>query len=164
MSSTSEPTPAALARQLPLICVAGWLVPGLSHAMIGKRGKGLFLFALLLGTFLWGQHLGSWRIVDDRYQPMMVGGREYPSLSFFAQAGMALPFAVCWSIARQLPTADHPPTFESLGILYASIAALLNLLCVADAYERVVKANLPAASKKDEPAKGGEPKHKQDKA
>lgn len=143
--------PRALQDRLPQILFAGWMVPGAAHLMIGEQKKGRFLLILLLGTFIVGAGMAYGRCVDYERHP----------LTFAAQAGMGLPFMVSWGLTRYLPTLETPAPLEQLGLLYTAIASLLNLLVVLNAYERVVKLNLPP--KKDKDAKESKDKGKKGK-
>jgi len=127
--------PKRLARRLPAILLAGWVMPGLSHALIGQRRKGLYIGLLLVGTFVAGLALGDFRCVSWERHP----------LTFVGQTGMGGLFLVGWGLAAHLPTPPTPARLESLGLLYSAVAALLNWLVVIDVYERVARMNLPPA-------------------
>lgn len=130
-----------LADRLPLILLAGWLVPGAGHFLIGHRRRGVFLFVVLLSTFSAGFALGGYRNVSLDRQP----------ISFAAQACMGSSCAVGWYLSSTVPPPRTPPPYLALGTLYAAVASLLNMLCVLDVYERVVRMNLP---EKEPAAKG----------
>jgi len=125
--------PKDLADRLPAILLAGWFIPGASHFLIGHRRRGIFLFVVLLSTFFAGFAMGGYRNVSLERQP----------ISFAAQACMGSTCLGGWWYGQQQPTPAMPPRHMSLGTLYAAVAALLNLLCVFDAFERVVRLNLP---------------------
>jgi hypothetical protein len=114
------------------ILLLGWLIPGAAHVLIGHRAKGIYLGILLLSTFMVGLALGDFRCVNAERHP----------LSFAGQAGMGLPWLAGWGLANLLAVPYAPPATESLGLLYSSVAALLNLLVVLNAYERVIKSGL----------------------
>ena len=99
---------------------------------------------VLLSTFMAGQALGDFRLVDMERSP----------INFVGQAGMGLPWIAGLWLTRSLPVADTTPERETLGLLYSSVAALLNLLCVLDVYERVVRMNLPVKEPADGKGKG----------
>jgi hypothetical protein len=49
------------------IAVAGWAVPGLGHALIGERVRGIVLCAVILATYWTGTAIGGAMTVDARY-------------------------------------------------------------------------------------------------
>ncbi len=109
------------------------MIPGAGHLLIGQRGRGIFLFVALIPTFVVGLAIGGFRNVSLERQP----------ISFAAQVGIGSTCAIGWVLSRRLPAPPVPPKHLSLGTLYTAVAALLNLLCVLDVYERVIRMNLP---------------------
>ena len=49
------------------VAVAGWAVPGLGHALIGERVRGIVLCVVILATYWIGTAVGGAMTVDARY-------------------------------------------------------------------------------------------------
>ncbi|MBI5368410.1 MAG: hypothetical protein HZA54_15345 [Planctomycetes bacterium] len=107
--------------------VVGWLIPGGGHILLGRTGKGLFFFGLLFLTSVAGLVLADFRAVKFVWDNMFYW------VGFFG-SGMSL-------LLVELATAPDPkewvpPRFYEVGLLYMTVAGLLNL---------VVMLSLPAA-------------------
>ncbi|RME76334.1 MAG: hypothetical protein D6785_13875 [Planctomycetota bacterium] len=124
-----------------LAFLLGYLVPGMGHIYIGKKGKGLFFLVLLLGTFLFGFYLCD----GSEVAPWQKNGygkieRRY---SFLAQAGIGLAAWIPaglqgFTIPVQEKEGGIIEPRWSLGLLYMMISGILNLLVAQDAYEKAV--------------------------
>ena len=115
--------PASAPNPLVML-VAGWLIPGLAHWMLGKRGKAILFLTLILGTFVLGMGMGNWRNV------YYASGR-WTALAQ-APAGAA---AIVGAWLREGPTdpvVEERSLFK-LGTLYTAVAGLLNLVILIDA-------------------------------
>jgi hypothetical protein len=120
----AAPTPPLRPRRPSPVLAAllGWIVPGLGHAYVGRPKKGLFLFAVILSTYGAGLVLAEFRCVSWERDPFW----------FAAQSVAAGPTALVAWLARDLPMDRRIPTFD-VGLLYVSVASLLNAVAVADA-------------------------------
>jgi hypothetical protein len=49
------------------VAVAGWAIPGLGHALIGERVRGMVLCVVILATYWTGTAIGGAMTVDARY-------------------------------------------------------------------------------------------------
>jgi hypothetical protein len=108
-----------------LCLVAAWVVPGLGHLLLGRRGKALLYFALLTFTFLFGMWLADWRNVrtDDDFE-----------LYFFGEAFLGgLAFPALW-LTRGLPLVEAQPRLD-VGLLFSTVAGIMNLCVIVDVYE-----------------------------
>ena len=116
-----------------LAVVLSWLVPGAGHWMLGRRGWGAFLGALLLGTFWWGEVSAGGYAVYRKEHPIW----------FFAQVGNGASALV----ANGLQWAEIPPppamwggkmidrnipTGLQMGILLSSVSGVLNVLLILE--------------------------------
>ncbi len=107
-----------------VLFIAGWLVPGLAHWLLGKRDKAVLFLVLILGTFIAGMALADWRNV------YYTSGR-WTALTQ-APAGVAAFVGTQLRDSRTNPVEEERPMFK-IGTLYTSVAALLNLVVLLDA-------------------------------
>jgi len=117
---------AAAGRPLGLVPRGGglllaWLVPGLGHLALGRRGKGILFGTVILATFLAGLLLAEGRNLDY--------GRD--KLYFIAYGWCGLPTLLGWFFTRNLER-DHLIPFLNEGYLYTAVAGLLNAVAMMD--------------------------------
>jgi len=133
----------------------GWLVPGLGHVLIGERQRGLVIGLTVGGLWLGGLLIGGVSVID-RYGPPENGLRRMP-LQFLGQVMVAPSCVVAAVNSGYLqPTYGYPPAvpdgpdgsqkapgyspsygrMNEQGILYTSLAGLLNLLALIDVVYR----------------------------
>jgi hypothetical protein len=112
--------------QLIWLCVAGWLIPGCGHFMLGKKGRALILGSAIIVMFLFGlamrgefYALQAGAILQSLgYLGEMCVGAAMPVASFFGYSG-GDPFFV---------SADY-------GTAFLVSAGMLNVLAILDAYD-----------------------------
>jgi TM2 domain-containing membrane protein YozV len=107
---------------LPLI--AGWLVPGAGHFLIGKWGRGALLAASILGMFITG---------------LVLQGKLYGSFHDILEAlGMVgdLGNGLLFFVARLagLGATDVQVTAQDWGTRFIVVAGLLNVIAAVDAH------------------------------
>lgn len=118
--------PARPKAALPA-CLAGWLVPGAGHLLLGRKGRGLFFLAALGSLFALGLAM------DARLQ--MYLGLDDP-LSFLrslAQMAMGVPYFLARGLgfeAGQVKGVTH-----EYGNTFTEVGGLLNVLVILDAYD-----------------------------
>ena len=124
----AAPPPAAR-RYSPitaLICVvATWLVPGLGHWLLGRRGKALLYAGVLAATFLIGLVLADFRAVrsDDEFFLYLLGEGLC--------AGFAFP--TLW-LTRSFELVAEYPRLE-VGRLFCTVAGIMNVCVMVDVVE-----------------------------
>lgn len=108
----------------PLVpLVAAWAVPGLGHWLQGRRLRAVFVFAMLMGLFAAGTFLAEGSNLS----------RERHFYYWSGQFLLGLPalFAeLLWGdvrVAAEIPRVD-------VGLLYASMAGMLNVLAWIDVF------------------------------
>ena len=110
-----------------LAVILAWLIPGLGHWYLGRRGKAATFFVLVLGLFLAGWMMGRCRVVD-----------QSDTLPFAAQVlSGAVSFVtshVGIMLRRDAGPADPVSAAYHSGLVYTLVAGLLNLLVMLDAY------------------------------
>jgi hypothetical protein len=109
-----------------LVCVvATWLVPGLGHWLLGRRGKALLYAGVLTATFLIGLVLAEFRAVrsDDEFLLYLFGEGLC--------AGLAFP--TLWLTRSFELVADYPRL--EVGRLFCTVAGIMNVCVMVDVVE-----------------------------
>lgn len=129
-SSTQQPqiatrNPAEKSKLPILVLLAGWLIPGAGHLMLGKWVRALLLFVSILGMYLVG--LG---LVGKIYTPNT--GDVLDMLGFAGQIGTGLLYVLArifgWGATSVVNTlADY-------GTKFLVVAGLLNVVAAIDAH------------------------------
>ena len=136
-------------RVNPIVpCLLAWVVPGLGHAWLGRRGRFAAFFLIVISTFALGVVSGGTAPVIDRQQP----------LSFLATLdGLALgPLdlvarrVTLGEVIYRLPDAEGDPHRQALlgrirervkiatfeyGSTFLLTAGLMNILLILDAFD-----------------------------
>jgi hypothetical protein len=108
-----------------LVLLAGWLVPGAGHLMLGKWVRALLIFVSILGMFLIGLGLAG-----KVYSPNT--GDMLDMLGFVGQLGMGLLYLLArifgWGATSVVNTlADY-------GTKFLVVGGLLNVIAAIDAH------------------------------
>jgi len=149
-----------------LAAFLAWLVPGLGHFYQGRTSKGILYSVSILGLFLVGLALGEWQIIYWRWVSPTANTEAF-CFNYLGQffAGLpALPALIqgtlkwyghgpiLWGFMAE-PTPNeinglyHLGKFVEIGTLYTTVAGLLNILAIFDAFEG------PAHADEDEPVR-----------
>ena len=123
-ASPAQPRPSS--GSLFGLCLAAWLVPGLGHFMLGRRGRAVVLFLAIVGMFVLGLAMqgqffgtGSGSYLHTLgYLAELAVGAAMPAATFFGYAGGRIYF-VC----------------SDYGTAYLVSAGMLNVLSILDAYD-----------------------------
>ena len=108
-----------------LVLVAGWLVPGLGHVLLGKWVRGLLLFLAILGMYLVGLNLAG-----KIYSPNT--GDLLDILGFVGQLGMGLLYGI--ARVAGLGASSAVNTLADYGTKFLVVAGLLNFIAAVDAH------------------------------
>jgi len=129
----ATPTQLPAAQRIPgensmfpaLVLLAGWLIPGAGHLLLGKWIRGLFLFVSILAMYLIGLALAG-----KIYTPNT--GDMLDILGFAGQLGMG----VLYVIARvfSLGATAVTNTLGDYGTKFLVVAGLLNVIAAIDAH------------------------------
>jgi hypothetical protein len=103
--------------------VLGWLFPGLGHAYLGRRGKAAFFAAVVVALFAAGVALSGGHSVSWSRAPLWFVGEAFALVP--AILGMLVDSLVPWTHV----TAQH-----QVGLLYTTVAGLLNIVVAFDAF------------------------------
>jgi hypothetical protein len=108
-----------------LVLLAGWLIPGAGHFLIGKWGRALLLFAAILTMYLTGLGLSG-----QIYTPNT--GDLLDILGFVGQLGSGLLYVLAhvfgWG-ATSVITA-----LNDYGTKFLTVGGLLNIIAAVDAH------------------------------
>ena len=148
------PEPTVDLKNRHLAALLAWMVPGLGHWYQGRRAKAVLYFVCILSVFFAGLSLGNWRIVFWRWVPPT--NSDLFCLNYLGQffTGLvALPGLIqatlkhyemgpiLWGYLAEPSDNElkglYQPLgkFVEMGYLYTTIAGLLNILAIYDAFE-----------------------------
>jgi hypothetical protein len=108
-----------------LVLLAGWLVPGAGHAMLGKYVRALLLFVSIFGMFLVGVGLAG-----KIYSPNT--GELLDILGFVGQLGLGLLYILAHAFGWGATSAVN--TLADYGSKFFICGGLLNLIAAVDAH------------------------------
>lgn len=106
-----------------LLVGLSWLVPGLGHIAQNRRLRGFVICALLVGFFAWGTWLAEGSNLS----------RERHFYFWSGQFLLGLP-ALATEFLSGRPRLTHELAYGDVGLLYACLAGLLNVLAFLDVY------------------------------
>jgi hypothetical protein len=121
----ARPIPGEKSSLPMLVLLAGWLVPGAGHLLLGKWIRAALIFASVLGMYLIGISLaGKIYLLNPTDILDMLG--------FVGELGTGLPYLLArifgWGAASAVNTlADY-------GTKFLIVGGLLNLIAAVDAH------------------------------
>lgn len=133
--------------------VLAWILPGLGHASLGDRRRGLLVGGGVLGLFLGGLLIGGLDVVDRREDHLwflaQAGAGPVAWVADYANASLVAsgrfgemleaphpdPMAPRGTVVEvsSLKSLAHP---NEMGTLFAAMAGLMNVVAVLDAMSR----------------------------
>jgi TM2 domain-containing membrane protein YozV len=150
-AASGQPAPQIIELKEPVVAaILAWLVPGLGHLYQGRTAKGALFMVCILSTFFTGLYLSDGRAV---YASWAEGDKR---LYYLCQVGVGLP-ALPALVQTYLVRGGKAPLFGGimappvtpaqlsewykalnvyfdLGTVYTTIAGLLNILVIYDAW------------------------------
>jgi hypothetical protein len=129
-TTVTQSAPAPIRSPFLVILIA-WLIPGGGHFLLGKRGRGAFIFASVLIAFCVGMLMRG-----PLFQPS--GGADVLSRliqygGFIGDLAAGIPYLIASFLGYAPPEiAAHVSDYGSKFIV---AAGLLNILAMVDAYE-----------------------------
>lgn len=127
--------PRLSAFTILILILATWVVPGAGHWLLGRRKKAALFFVLIAFTYLFGMWLADFRNVRLDQESM--------DLYFLGEAvcgGFTLP---AWFFTRSLALNFEQPLLDA-GLLFSTVAGLLNLCVMVDVYETACPRPAPS--------------------
>ena len=111
-----------------------WLLPGLGHWLLGERKRGAILVGSIGGLWIAGLLIGGIGVIDRRSHPAWFAGQILTAPS------LAIQYATGQPVHRQNGRSPSDPSsfqpsfgrVKEQGILFTSLAGLLNLLTMID--------------------------------
>ncbi len=174
MTRTSIPL-----RKPLLAAFLAWLIPGLGHLYQGRIAKGILYAIFILGLYFVGLVMGEGKIVYWRWVNPLQNPEKF-NLYYVGQFFVGLPALpaliqstlqyrgfdpVFWGFmaepAQNAINGLHPRLAKlvEIGTIYTTIAGLLNILAIYDAYEgpadTLSEPDEPAASEVEAKSKAG---------
>ena len=143
-----QPSPNQLSRTL-LAVLAGWILPGLGHLLVGRVRRGLLFAAILLGSYGLGlAHEGRLALRDER-QPFLSGLQVVANvgigpmdmvarLYIYGALVYSLPKGVQSGAENKYSRIFRERTRSALsiyGTAYLWTAGLMNLLLLFDIWD-----------------------------
>ena len=142
-------------RNPKLAAFLAWLVPGLGHFYQGRTGKGILYAVCILGLYLMGMVMGEGKIVYWRWVNPLNNPEKF-CLYYLGQFFVGLPALpaliqstlqhygigpVLWDFMAEPPQLvlnslqTRLGKLVEIGTIYTTVAGLLNILAIYDAYE-----------------------------
>jgi len=108
------------------ICSGGWLIPGLSHILLGKWVRGLIFATSVFLMFGLGLSMQG-RLFD------LIIEEPLEIFAFIANVGVGLPYLLAEKLG--LGTGAMKAVTYDYGTTYLWVAGLLNYLIILDAFD-----------------------------
>ena len=108
------------------ICSGGWLIPGLSHILLGKWVRGLIFATCVFLMFGLGLSMHG-RLFD------LIIEEPLEIFAFIANVGVGLPYLVAEKLG--LGTGTMNAVTYDYGTTFLWVAGLLNYLIILDAFD-----------------------------
>ncbi len=106
--------------------VAGWILPGLGHALQKMWGRAVACFLIVAALVVIGAGLRGNLFTAD-------GGDAFASLGYLADLGAGSFYMVARSLETRGPDVSHAD--GDYGTRFLAVAGVLNLLAALHAYE-----------------------------
>jgi hypothetical protein len=116
-----------------LVALAAWAMPGLGHVLLRRPAKAAYFASLILGVFALGLWLGEGASVSLARFPWHIYG----------QAGAGLPAYLADRFLGAQPQGHTIDRLE-LGVVFTTVAGIMNLIAMVDAYELARARRAPA--------------------
>ena len=129
--STRERAPLELRKPMPparaiAVCAAGWLLPGVSHVVLGRWGRGIIFTLSVVTMFAFGI-LMQGRLYDfTPDQPLQI-------FAFMADVGVGLPYILAQRMGYGVGVLSSPS--YDYGNTFLWVSGLLNYLSILDAVD-----------------------------
>jgi hypothetical protein len=109
-----------------IACIAGYFVPGLGHALLGKWDRAVVFFGSITAMLMLGVRLQG-RLFGPEF------GDLFSTLKFIADAGSGLLYWIPW--VRGFGVGDPTAYAYDYANVFIYVAGLLNMLVIVDAFD-----------------------------
>jgi hypothetical protein len=123
---TAPPHDSKLETRALLLGLAGWILPGLGHALQKMWGRAVACFLIVAALVLIGAGLRGNLFTAD-------GGDAFASLGYLADLGAGSFYMVARALETRGPDVSHAD--GDYGTRFLAVAGVLNLLAALHAYE-----------------------------
>ncbi len=140
--SRSDPLQSVSPGKVFLGVLLTWLVPGAGHWTLGRRGKAVLYFSVITFVYVLGLVLGEFRNVNLDHFPIHFFGEIF-------YGGLTIPvWLLTGGLTLELPGQGGEVVlgFSTLdvGVLYTTVAGLLNVCVMVDVFETAYPRPAPA--------------------
>jgi hypothetical protein len=124
--SASPAQPRPTSGSLFGLCLAAWLVPGLGHFLLGRKGRAVVLFLAIVGMFVFGLAMQG--------QFFAAGSGSYlHTLGYFAELSIGVPMTTATFFGYGGGNVYF--ICSDYGTAFLISAGMLNVLTILDAYD-----------------------------
>jgi Family of unknown function (DUF6677) len=120
--------------------IAAWLVPGLGHLLLGQKGRALILMTSIGLLWLGGFFIGGVGVFDRKGHPIWFMGQMLIAPSVLVEGyHRSLQGPNGLPPRPDDPAGPYQPSYGHVheqGVLYTSLAGMLNLLAIMDVLYR----------------------------
>lgn len=121
----------ALGISPALAAAASWMVPGWGHVLAGQKSKGLLVGAAVVTVFAMGMVASQGHAVDRSIAPIWwIGQNLFGGGSLFAAL-----------VTAPAQFGAYPSGYD-MGVIFCTVAALMNLVVMVDAFTVVERKRL----------------------
>jgi hypothetical protein len=124
--TTAPQRDSKLETRALLLGVAGWILPGLGHALQKMWGRAVACFLIVAALVVIGASMRGNLFTAD-------GGDAFASLGYLADLGAGSFYMVAKSLETHGPDVSHAD--GDYGTRFLAVAGVLNLLAALHAYE-----------------------------
>lgn len=109
-----------------MVAIAGWLLPGLGHALLKMWGRAVACFLLVGLLVFFGAGMRGNLFSSN-------GNDAFDSLGYLADLGTGTFYLLAWTLETKGPDVSHAG--GDYGTRFLATAGVLNLLAALHAYE-----------------------------
>ncbi len=132
-------------RSIALTTLLAWIVPGLGHWWLGERKRAMIFFVATTVTFWTGIAVGGVRSsVTPRDNGLWIAAQLCTGPQSLIALGISNRLAAEKDLSRQFRA---PWPASDIGVVYAGVAGLLNLLVILDVIARIEAQKMHLASR-----------------
>src|SRR3989339_1147455 len=112
---------------LPLVLLAGWLIPGFAHWFYGQKYRALIFFAVTIIVSALGIIIADFRFIRFWDNPFY----------YFGQFGSGPTWLLVTLLTSETPKGLISMSYFEIGMLYVCVAGILNLVVLLNLYSQL---------------------------